>query len=298
MSSSMYKALAFVDETQAGDVGYLGRLDLQPRFGYVPQTLTLNLPQVRGVTYMRTARHGVDDSTRLMGARAIGMQVALLDEMTSLSEVELAEQLMAWMHPAKRPRLLLADGRSIVVRGEGVDSGWNFADLSFHVMNLSMIAPGGVIESAELHAAICGFGEVGGPPIGGRSYDLVFNRIYPAAVGGTAGASAVSCRNDGRITSYPTITFHGPVTNPEVHNGNTGAVMAFNLDLLANDVLTVDMNNHTVMFNGVKAYYQKIDFTVSTWWGLRAQQTTQVRFLADAYGPGSSGMVEWRDSWL
>ena len=172
----------------------------------------------------RPATAGDDlDAADRCGARAIGMQVALLDEMTSLSEVELAEQLMAWMHPAKRATSSpLADGRSIVVRGEGVDSGWNFADLSFHVMNLSMIAPGGVIESAELHAAICGFGEVDGHRSAVVLTTSVFNRIYPAAVGGTAGACAVSCRNDGRITSYPTITFHaGPVTNPEVHNAAT-----------------------------------------------------------------------------
>jgi hypothetical protein len=297
MSTAMYKALAFVDERKPFDPGYLDHLDLRPDQGYVPQGLSLGTPSHRPVLSPRPGRHGVDDTTSLFGARSVGLTVALLPQpdIEEFSEEVLAEKLMAWFHPAIRFRVLLAHGRSIMVRGEAVDSDWDFVNVNFHELRCSMVAPEGAIESAELYQAQ-GNLLTEGYETPGRSYSLDYDRRYPDPL--EVGSNDFLVFNKGRIYTYPVVTFVGPCTNPALINTDTGERIQVNCTLTNDQVLTIDMERHRVLLDGFPAYYQNIDFRTSSWWGFPPQREVRMRFVATNYDAGSSGMIEWRDRYL
>ncbi|MGP3687367.1 phage distal tail protein [Streptomyces sp. IBSNAI002] len=56
--------------------------------------------------------------------------------------------------------------------------------------------------------------------------------------------------NDGDADTHPLITFRGPVSMPSLTNITTGAVIEYDLDLAAEDRLTVDTADGTVVLNG------------------------------------------------
>jgi hypothetical protein len=285
----MYKALAFVDERSSGDPGYLGRLDLTQNNGYVPQSLSLGLPQVRKNVYPRPARHGTDDSTRRMGARSIGLVVGVLDKETgsNLEEHELVEQFMAWMNPEVRFRLLLAGGRSLVVHGDSVDSEYQFDEVNFHMLKATMVAPEGIIEASEAEART-GIFAPDSYSIAGRPYPLAYPRSYPMS-GVLTGPSVLTCNNTGRMISYPELIFTGPCTNPGAININTNKRMQIDLVLLTTDTVIIDMEKHRVYFNGQQAFYQSIRFGAADfgWWGLNPNVQTNIRLVADSAGAGT-----------
>ncbi|MFD6873282.1 MULTISPECIES: phage distal tail protein [unclassified Streptomyces] len=68
---------------------------------------------------------------------------------------------------------------------------------------------------------------------------------------GTPGATGTLIAvNDGDADTHPVVTFQGPVSMPSLTNITTGAVLEYDLDLAAEDRLTIDTADGTVVLNG------------------------------------------------
>lgn len=86
------------------------------------------------------------------------------------------------------------------------------------------------------------------PPTG-RTYNRVYNLIYTPSTN----IISTSVNNIGWATTYPTITIYGPIIDPVVGNATTGNSLTFNCTLTSSDVLTVDLYNKLITFNGTPA---------------------------------------------
>ena len=127
---------------------------------------------------------------------------------------------------------------------------------------------------------------------GGRVYNLVFDRVYPAMYGsGTAIAT-----NQGNKPARWRMVIYGPCTNPRVYNQTTGQVMSFNGVLDANSYLEIDATKATILLNSDPAAprYSWLVLPDSEWWLLQPGDNS-LRYSADAAGGSSKTELYWRN---
>ena len=83
----------------------------------------------------------------------------------------------------------------------------------------------------------------------GRTY----NRIYPLTYGGGSASIATNVNNAGWTTTYPVITINGPITNPTIGSLTQGQNITISGVYNNIDVLTVDLGQRLVTYNGSPA---------------------------------------------
>ncbi|WP_079405475.1 phage distal tail protein [Streptomyces sp. 3211] len=73
---------------------------------------------------------------------------------------------------------------------------------------------------------------------------------YPLAFGLPGSTGTLVTFNGGDADTHPVVTFRGPVSRPSLTNITTGLILEYDITLAAEDRLTVDTANGTVMLNG------------------------------------------------
>lgn len=89
-----------------------------------------------------------------------------------------------------------------------------------------------------------------GVPSGGRTYNLVYNRVY----GASGNPGAVVINNLGDTSAPGTITFAGPVQSPAVESVENGAHLTVNATLVVGDRLVIDLSDYSIVLNGTVDY--------------------------------------------
>lgn len=113
----------------------------------------------------------------------------------------------------------------------------------------------------------------------------------PSAIGATVVSGSVTVSNAGSATAPVTVRFDGPVPQPIVRSAITGQSMMFDLDVLAGQSLVVDLDNHTVLLNGVG----RGNALRGQW--LQPVPNDVLVFDSAAYNPDARMTVSWFDSW-
>lgn len=123
---------------------------------------------------------------------------------------------------------------------------------------------------------------------GGLSWPLSWPLSWGSAVSGSA-----NFVNSGTETTYPVITFNGPLTNPSMIKNSPAPAqsLTFNIVLAGGDTLVVDTAAKTITLNGTANRYSSL--VSSQWFGLDPG-TSQLSFGALA-GSGSA-TVTWRNA--
>jgi len=80
----------------------------------------------------------------------------------------------------------------------------------------------------------------------GRGYDKAFDYGY----GGPNSGGFIAINNAGNKPANAIITIQGPVINPIVTHDTTGKFLSFNITVGADQFLTIDLRNRTVLLNG------------------------------------------------
>lgn len=125
--------------------------------------------------------------------------------------------------------------------------------------------------------------------VGGLTWPLTWPLNW-----GTYTSGSFIATNNGSRTTYPTITFTGPLTTPRLTNETSGLYLEFDLTVASGETLVVDTGTaRTVLLNGVSNRYYTLT-AGSTWFGL-APGNDQIRFSASA-GAGTA-TVTWRNAW-
>jgi hypothetical protein len=79
---------------------------------------------------------------------------------------------------------------------------------------------------------------------------LVFPLTFPLDFGIAATTGTATAANAGQAPAHPLITITGPAVTPRVVNMATGAVLEFDLALVAGESLVIDTNAGTVLLGG------------------------------------------------
>ena len=284
----------------------LGTLDLGPlrpsadvrhcnAAGYIVTGWEIGFPAERAVVQNRALADGVFDSTQFFGARAVSMAITLD---VNKQDPQLAiDDLTAYMTPHRRPRLSwVIPGstieRSLLVRG--VDAPLSIAGRQAHVISASFVGVNGVIESpVETVIEI----RPGFESEQGRTYDLLFDRVYPPSLG----IGQRIARNEGNEVADWRATIFGPAVNPILTINGIDISFSENggLTLLAGESVTIDTLNRTIFLNNdpSESRYDRVNFTEWSWESVRLQPGDNVIRYEEPTMSGSCSFA-YRSAWL
>lgn len=252
---------------------------------YVVSSIQVGSPDVREVSRNRSLTDGTFDDTRYLGARAITLAIRLNDRLLGSCGVEnlsmqtLIDQLVPFMSPRRRPTLTWQlpgsdQMRAAVVRG--ANWGWTVATPKAQSIAPQWVAPSGEILAGGPNARHCETIMPSADVEAGRTYDLVFDRVYPPS--GTIGGRSIV--NPGTMPTNWTLTVFGPVTDPsftvngvQLKTDRLGGVV-----LAVGQTLVIDTRNRTVLFNGLagSSRYQNTNFDQWAWDDLLLESGTNI----------------------
>lgn len=180
--------------------------------GWICQELDLGYPDIRDVTNPNPVAHGLVDRTKFFGGRAVTAKIMAYPGRMTLDQA--VEQFAPFMDVGARPELhYTTDGdeteRVLVLRA----SAWSapMDPPPERPFQLSWIAPDPVASSVASSSATAWSGSGG---IGGRTYNLTFNRVYPGGGGGLPGSGTLISAGD--VGFQPYLRIFGPITGPVV----------------------------------------------------------------------------------
>ena len=181
---------------------------------YACTELDLGFPEVRDSPVSpRPDRDGTDDRTRLMGSRPISANITA-DESGWMTPDEIATLFAPYMVPSARPVLhyvLDRPGtpeRFVTVRA--ADYGWPITGGRTRDIHLAWVAPDPVMRDPAAREAVS---HSGSSTVGGRTYDLAYDRTYVAGAGApTTGV----IESPGDVAVRPVVDIFGPITDPVV----------------------------------------------------------------------------------
>jgi hypothetical protein len=126
---------------------------------------------------------------------------------------------------------------------------------------------------------------------------LVFPAIAPFSFPSNGSGNAV-LSNNGNSNTWPTVTFHGPLTSPFVKNYTIGDQFIINYTLLSTDELVIDMLNKTMLLNGNNAM-QYYDY-LNNWLSLQPINfgTNTINFGSNLSSDTGNVNLSWQDAYL
>jgi hypothetical protein len=276
--------------------------------GYFVTELDLGSPDVREVTNVRPDRHGLDDRTQLYGGRAVSVSIsALTGAGASLDDV--ATMFGPYMTPAVRPTLHYildragAAERTLVVRAS--QYAYKVDDAYQRDVLLAWVAADPVARDPATSTATAWAGASSG--VGGRSYDLTYDRTYPAGSSAPAGAVILS---PGDVEARPLIRIYGPITEASVRfsdgadpvgNGSVGLLASY--VIAAGHYVEVDCDARTAYLDGsrmqsVLASLDWLEISANGWPTIPARQPTTMSLTGSSTTSATQAVATWNDGYL
>lgn len=137
-----------------------------------------------------------------------------------------------------------------------------------------------------------------GAPTGG-SGGLIYPVAYPLVYGVAATPSNALCTNFGNEPTSPVVEFTGPIEQPRLINSTLNQALAFDIDLLAGQTLTVDTDKGTVLLNGTTdRLYTRSNLSVPVEYWKLDPGYNNVTLTAAVIGTGAQARVTWRSASL
>lgn len=266
-----------------------------PREDVILTSLDAPSPGVRAAVVDRTDADGTDDSTAHHGARAVSVEVALLDE-----PMRLVDELNAFLHPRSRPYLVVDDEawespRRLRLRVDQFSSPLPRESHLFVKHQMQWQAPDGVWEA---DSAV----EVGVNAVGGTTKGVSFPTGFPWVFEATAGVGQVLHTNPGTTWSDQVVRLYGPCVGPRWSNDATGETIAFTEELVLplGEYVEVNTRDRT-------AYYLSdpnadrlgmMNFDLSTWWRVPPGESKLRYHPVSSVDAGCVAVVSYRPTWL
>jgi hypothetical protein len=267
--------------------------------GFRVAEIDLGYPDIREDSNARAVQHGMMDFTQFFGARAVTISGSVIPSAAG-SRQKVLHALAPFLDPAARPVLTYqidadTSPRTITLRASELSVPFNHPQVSD--WSVGWKAPDPLAYDANIQLTIAGVSIFGG----GRQYNLVFNRVYPAGTGGT-GVST----NNGDFTVYPLLRVYGPITGANIQwtpSGQNGQHLFFalNYTINAGHYVEVDCKRRTAFLDGdpSQSVYPQISFSLAGSWpvlppGVRTFWTMQ----GSNTNNSSQLQVQWQDAYL
>jgi hypothetical protein len=275
----------------------LDPLDLSDESGWFGVVLDVGDPTTREVVEDAPDADGTIDSTSLIGSRPVTLQVVAFPEVESLWTMR--QRLKAFTDPRRRPIMYVqfdpaAPRQRVMLRRSRLTDPYRWDETADLVV--SWVAPYGILESAEHHAAVAAASG------DGTDSGLVAPIVAPFSLNASAVAGAVEVVNAGTAHAYPVIRLYGPSTaGGELVNDATGLALVFGsgFDIDAGDFVEIDFRAKTIRYNADPAdsRYDGLEFGVSRWWTLQPG-AQRIRWAPATFTPPAQAVIYWRDAWL
>jgi phage-related protein len=125
----------------------------------------------------------------------------------------------------------------------------------------------------------------------GRIYNRTYNLVYT-----TASAPFTVVNNAGWATTYPTITFNGPITNPIIGNQTQNYYLYFGYAFADTDICVIDLQNKLVTLNGNPA--RNLILGASQWFSAPPGNNNFYWSGSGTLAGTTSATVTWRNAYI
>lgn len=272
----------------------LGTLDLTCQDGFVVTEFSIGYPSVREVVTNKALADGTIDTTTYVGARAVTIAMRL-DNTGCDPHItqDLIDRIMPYMSPRIRPTLVYTIDqndpdpthiRSLMLRG--VDAPFTVNAPKALTLVCQWVASEPFTSALE---DVCAVAEITEADEFGRTYDLDFDRNYPASppVGITLFTPIGNAPMDwtGTITSQ--------LTDPIITINNVDVIFT-GINLIAGQTINIDTANRTIYRNNDPndSVYGLSNFQDWTWDDLRVRPGTNfIRLEAASYVAGVASTI-------
>jgi len=271
--------------------------------GFRVSEVDLGYPDVREDVEPNADQRGMDDYTRLFGARAVTIAGFVIASPLGSRQVTF-HALGPFLDPAARVTLTYridpdAVVKTLTLRAAQSTAVFNDANVSDAMMGWK--APDPAAYDATVKQAYARTSSAS--QTGGRAYSWTPNRVYPAG-----GGSYATGTNAGDLITYPLLRVYGPIVNPSVQVNFTqaGATQYWNLGFTytvnAGDFIEIDCYARTAFVNGDRrqSVYSSIVFNNSGAAFPFMPPGLAVTF--SLFGTGASTptvlQVNWQDAYL
>lgn len=113
---------------------------------------------------------------------------------------------------------------------------------------------------------------------GGKRYPRTYPKTYASSGGGTA-----TFANAGNRPTPPVLRIWGACVNPQVVLLNTGQRIALKGTIAASDFIELDVARRTILLHGSEGRQNFYDPTMSQWFELPANATSNLQLVADSF---------------
>jgi hypothetical protein len=270
--------------------------------GFRVSALDLGYPAVREVVIDNSDRSGATDLTKLLGPRPVTITGALVPSPVG-SRQQAWHKLAPFLDPSARVTMTYrVDGDTVVktMTLRVAQATALFDNPTTSPAQLGFKAADPLAYDARVQTAVA-FG--GASNVGGRAYNLVYNRVYPAG----GGATSVFTYNNGDFPVYPLLRLYGPATNIVVNWGPasaTGGPITFvpSYSVAAGHYLAIDCKARTIQVDGdpsQNAYGQVQSMLTWPYIPAGAPNNTAVwSFTATGTSNQSQLVIQWQDGYL
>lgn len=152
---------------------------------------------------------------------------------------------------------------------------------------LSLTAPDSRLYLAGSNSS----GLISRPTGGGFILPIILPVIFAPSSGGSGSAT-----NAGNVSTYPTLTLRGQLTNPYILNSATGESFQLNRTIAVGETVVVDMAEKTVTLNGTSSLLS-LKASDSTWWALQPG-INPISFSTGSSGDTGTLEVTWSNAVL
>lgn len=115
---------------------------------------------------------------------------------------------------------------------------------------------------------------------------------YDLPVNWASGSSPTIVTNSGEAMYLPRIELHNQAANPVITNQTTGERFKLNINMVASDLVVIDMAKRTVTLNGANIIGNKTSDSV--WWGLQEGDNAIV-LNSDSGSDTVTANIYWRN---
>ena len=278
--------------------------------GYVCAELDIGWPDIREVINNRPDFHGVDDRTRLFGARLVSARI-VAGPWGARSMDENVRLFGPFLQPSARPVLHYTtetpsddwSERTLVLRAATFSAPISGAEI--REMHCAWVAADPIIRGAETRDAIA---RPYSTLAGGRSYPLTFDREY--ATGGAGGQLAFIV-SPGESDVFVNVRLFGPIQAPYLYfttdatpytaqrNWQVRFKSTYRLDTLR--FADIDTANHTLVDDLGNRLEGQIDWSQTSWSSLPGNNQSsrmQVFGLGGSTNHNTQALVTWTDGYV
>lgn len=251
-------------------------------------------PEIRKVEQDLADRDGELDQTKFFGPRVLSMQGTIYPP-AGVTREAVIQRLAAYCGAGQRVLLTWepepgAGQRQCWARCDGFTGpypqpGWIDFSVQWKAASSYLLSP--VRQSVSMVL-------VATTTQGGRTYDLNYDRSYPATIGGS-GVGIIT--NGGSAPAWPLVRISGDTFRAQMTNLTTAQALVTAGEIAADEYLDVDMGAHTAMLNGTTSRPDLIDWQATSWWSLPPGNST-VEFTAQQMSGNPTATVIWQDAYL